>query len=102
MIPEPGAELALPTTASELSLLVDIGSAWTKAAVVGRSRGRWRIVAHGAQPSAWGEEELRLAMASRLAQVADTRVAARADELLADAPRISCHTPRRAGRIGLG
>jgi hypothetical protein len=90
-----------PSTASELSLLVDVGSAWTKASVVARAHGRWRIVAHGAQPSAWGEEELRLAIASRLAQVVDQRVAARTDELLAGAPRISCHTPRRAGRIGL-
>ena len=40
---------------AELSLLMDIGSAWTKAAVVGRADGRWRIAAHAAQPSAWDE-----------------------------------------------
>ena len=46
---------------AEMSLLVDVGSAWTKAAAVARSRGRWRIVSHVAQPTGWGEDELRAA-----------------------------------------
>ena len=96
--PEPALAAAI---ASEMSLLVDIGSAWTKASVVGRSRGRWRIAAHLAQPTAWGDEELRRALAARLAPAADRRVADRLDDLLAGAPRISCHTPRRAGRLAL-
>ena len=40
--------------AAEMSLLTDVGSAWTKAAVVARTRGRWRIAAHAAQPTGWG------------------------------------------------
>ena len=51
---------------SELSLLVDIGSAWTKAAVVGRALGRWRIAAHTAQPSGWDEAELVAAYAQQI------------------------------------
>jgi hypothetical protein len=90
-----------PGPAAELSLLVDVGSAWTKAVVVARARGRWRIAAHVAQPTAWGEEELVDALVARLASAADRRVADRLAELLAAAPRIACHTPRRAGRIGL-
>src|SRR6266508_6722923 len=89
-----------PATA-ELSLLVDVGSAWTKAVVVARARGRWRIAAHAAQPTAWGEEELVNALVARLASATDRRVADRLAELLGAAPRIACHTPRRAGRIGL-
>jgi hypothetical protein len=91
-IPEPGAEL---------SLLVDVGSAWTKAAIVGRDRGRWRIAATVAQPTVWGDEELVSSLAARLAPFADSRIAGRLAELIAEAPRITCHTPRRAGRLGL-
>jgi hypothetical protein len=86
---------------AEMSLLVDVGSAWTKAAAVARSRGRWRIVSHVAQPTGWGEDELRAALAGRLAPVADRRVAEHMDELLRGVPRIACHTPRRPGHIGL-
>lgn len=100
--PEPGTEGAMSSrVGAEMTLLVDAGSAWTKAAVVARSRGRWRLVAHAAQPSAWGEEALRDTLARRLAPVADRRVTDRLGELLAAAPRISCHTPRRAGRLAL-
>jgi hypothetical protein len=90
-----------PPVGAELSLLVDIGSAWTKAAIVARTRGRWRIVTQVSQPTAWGEDELRAALAGRLAIAADRRVADRVAELLSTAPRIACHTPRRAGRLGL-
>jgi hypothetical protein len=93
------SELAGPV--AELSLLVDVGSAWTKAVVVARARGRWRIAAHAAQPSAWGEEQLVTALVARLSSGADRRVTDRLAELLGNAPRIACHTPRRAGRIGL-
>jgi MutL protein len=86
---------------AEMSLLVDVGSAWTKAAVVARSRGRWRIVSHVAQPTGWGEEELRAALAGRLAPVADRRVAEHIADLLQGVPRIACHTPRRPGHLGL-
>jgi hypothetical protein len=101
MTVERSAAVRAPEVAAELSLLVDAGSAWTKAAVVGRARGRWRIVAHGAQPTAWGEAELRASIAARLGNAADRRLGERLPELLAAAPRIACHTPRRAGRIGL-
>jgi hypothetical protein len=86
---------------AEMSLLVDIGSAWTKAAVVGRALGRWRIVAHAAQPTAWDEDELIATLAARLAGPADPRVSRRIAALLADAPRIAVHTPARPGRIAL-
>ncbi len=86
---------------AEMSLLVDVGSAWTKAAAVARSRGRWRIVSHAAQPSGWGEDELRAALAGRLAPVADRRVAERMADLLRGVPRIACHTPRRPGHVAL-
>lgn len=86
---------------AELSLLVDIGSAWTKATVVGRTLGRWRIAAYAAQPSAWDEAELIASLAARLAGHVDPRVEARIAALLADAPRIAVHTPARPGRIAL-
>lgn len=96
------AERARPAAvAAEMSLLTDVGSAWTKAAVVARSRGRWRIAAHASQPSAWGDDELRRTLAAHLGASADRRVAEQLEELLAGAPRISSHTPRRAGRIAL-
>jgi hypothetical protein len=86
---------------SELSLLVDIGSAWTKAAVVGRTFGRWRIAAHAAQPTAWDEAEMIATLVARLVGRVDPRVSARMAALLADAPRIAVHTPARPGRIAL-
>lgn len=86
---------------SELSLLVDIGSAWTKATVVARSLGRWRIAAHAAQPSAWDEAELIATLAARLSGRVDPRLSGRMALLLADAPRIAVHTPARPGRIAL-
>ncbi len=84
-----------------MTLLVDAGSAWTKAAIVARTRGRWRLVGQVSQPTSWGEDELRAALVRRLRAVADRRVADRLGELLGTAPRISCHTPRRAGRLVL-
>ncbi|MEP6808138.1 MAG: glutamate mutase L, partial [Chloroflexota bacterium] len=86
---------------AELSLLVDIGSAWTKATVVGRSLGRWRIAAHAAQPTAWDEAELIGTLGARLAGAVDPRVSGRILAFLADAPRIAVHTPARPGRIAL-
>ena len=86
---------------TELSLLVDAGSAWTKAAVVGRSAGRWRIAAYAAQPSSWPEVALIDALAARLSDSADPRLHDRLRALIAGAPRISCHTPARPGRIAL-
>jgi len=84
---------------AEVSLLIDVGSAWTKASVVGRTRGRWRIAASVAQPTAWGEEALEETLAARLAVGADQRLLDRLRELLAAAPRIGCRTPHRAGRL---
>ena len=94
-------EAGLVRATSELSLLVDIGSAWTKAAVVGRTVGRWRIAAHAAQPTAWDEGELIATLAARLGGRVDPRVSGRIALLLADAPRISVHTPARPGRIAM-
>jgi len=95
----PGASPSRVTT--ELSLLLDVGSAWTKGIVVGRSLGRWRIAAHAAQPSTWEESDLIWTLASRLAGAADPRLADRMRSILADAPRITCHTPARPGRLAL-
>ncbi|MEP6469320.1 MAG: glutamate mutase L [Chloroflexota bacterium] len=97
----PAAAVERLPVSAELSMLVDIGSAWTKAAVVARARGRWRIVCQAAQPTEWGEEELRAALVRQLVAAADRRVTGHIEDLLANAPRIACHTPRRAGRLGL-
>lgn len=86
---------------AELALLVDVGSAWAKASVIGRVRGRWRVVTRAAQPTAWGPAELRRALVGRLAASVDPRLADRAEELLASANRIECHTARRPGRLAV-
>jgi hypothetical protein len=88
-------------TTTELALLVDIGSAWAKAGVIGRVRGRWRLVAHVAQPTAWGGGELRRALIERLTAAGDRRLADRWDDLLAGANRIECHTERDPGRMAV-
>jgi hypothetical protein len=90
-----------PAVSAEMSILVDIGSAWTKAAIVARARNRWRIVTQVAQPTAWGEDELRSSLTKRMSGVVDQRVSGRIGELLLGAPRIACHTPRRVGRLGM-
>src|SRR6185503_18583049 len=59
------------------------------------------IVTQVAQPTAWGEDELRAALTGRMAGWVDPRVSSRIEELLQSAPRIACHTPRRVGRLGL-
>lgn len=86
---------------TELALLLDIGSAWAKAGVIGRSRGRWRLVAHAAQPVAWGSRELRASLVEQLEAAGDRRLSGRFDELLDAANRIECHSPRRQGRLAI-
>lgn len=86
---------------TELALLIDSGTAWTKAGVIGRVRGRWRLVAHAAQPTAWGSEELERRLVEQLAVTADPRLAGRFHELLARATRVECHTPLRPGRLAI-
>ncbi len=90
-----------PDVISEATLLVDIGSALTKGVLVGRVRGRWRIVAAVTQPTAWGDERMRVQLAARLQRGADRRLAERLERIVADAPVIECHTPPRAGRLVL-
>lgn len=90
-----------PRAIAELSLLIDIGSAWTKASVIARSHGRWRIAAHVAQPTRWNEGELWRALAQRLAVGADRRLHDHIEALLVQAPRIECHTPRRPAQLAL-
>jgi hypothetical protein len=92
---------AAPHPTAETSLLIDVGSAWTKASVVGRSRGRWRIVAHAAQPTRWGEKVLIGVLAERLREVVDHRLRDAVPEILRSAARITCHTPARPGRLGV-
>jgi hypothetical protein len=86
---------------TELALLVDAGSAWVKASVIGRVRGRWRIVTHAAQPTAWGAAELRRRIVEGLEVAGDPRLSGRYDDLLADANRIECHTAREVGRLAI-
>lgn len=86
---------------AELALLVDVGSAWAKAGVIGKVRGRWRLVAHAAQPTAWGPAELRRALVDQLRSAADPRLTDRLDDLLSDANRIECHTARRPARLAI-
>lgn len=86
---------------TELALLLDVGSAWTKAAVIGRVRGRWRLVAHVAQPTAWGPIQLRRGLVEQLARIGDARLTGRLDQLVADAGRIECHTARRPARLAV-
>jgi MutL protein len=96
-----GRTIATPRATTEVSLLLDVGSAWTKGIVVGRSAGRWRIAAHAAQPSTWGESDLIGTLAARLSGAADQRLKDRLVTILSDAPRITCHTPARPGRIAV-
>lgn len=84
---------------TELALLIDVGSAWAKASVIGRVRGRWRLVTRVAQPTAWGAGELHRSLLARLEAAVDPRLTPRLDALLASANRIECHTARRPGRI---
>ena len=84
---------------TELAVLLDVGSAWAKASIIGRVRGRWRLVTRVAQPTAWGASELRAALLERLASAVDPRLADRLEELLASANRIESHTARRPGRL---
>ncbi|HEY8170282.1 MAG TPA: glutamate mutase L [Candidatus Limnocylindria bacterium] len=86
---------------TELALLLDIGSAWAKAGVIGRSRGRWRLVAHAAQPTSWGARALRDALVEQLEAAGDRRLAGQYDELIGTANRIECHSPRRQARLAL-
>lgn len=90
---------AQPT--AEISLLMDIGSAWTKASVVGRTRGRWRIVAHAAQPTGWGEASLMDVLTERMREAVDRRLRDSVPAILAGAAQITCHTPVRPGRLGI-
>jgi hypothetical protein len=86
---------------TELALLLDVGSAWAKAAVIGRVRGRWRLVTRVGQPTAWGATELRRQLVSRLENAVDRRLAHRADDLIGSANRIECHTARRPARLAI-
>ena len=86
---------------TELAVLLDVGSAWAKASIIGRVRGRWRLVTHVSQPTAWGAGELRQALLDRLVRAADPRLGGRMAELFAAANRIESHTARRPGRLAV-
>jgi hypothetical protein len=89
----------MTTVDAELALLVDVGSAWAKASAIGIVRGRWRVVAHAAQPTAWGAAELRRTLVDRLTEAVDARLVDGLDDIVARAPRIECHTARRPRRL---
>ena len=95
------AAVMTASVSTELALLVDVGSAWAKAGVVGRARGRWRIVAHAAQPTSWGAPELRRQLVEQLEASGDPRLAGRYEGLLSTANRIECHTARQVGRLAV-
>ena len=86
---------------AELAMLIDVGSAWAKAGVIGRVRGRWRLVTHVAQPTAWGAAELRRGLIERLVAAGDPRLADQWESLLDGASRIECHTARHPGRLAV-
>lgn len=86
---------------TELAILLDVGSAWAKAGVIGRIRGDWRLIAHAAQPTAWGSAELRRALIDQLERSGDPRLVGAYDDILRAANRIECHTARRAGRLAV-
>jgi hypothetical protein len=86
---------------TELAILLDVGSAWAKAGVIGRVRGEWRLIAHAAQPTAWGSAELRRVLVEQLERAGDPRLVGRYEELLHGANRIECHTARRVGRLAV-
>ena len=106
--PVPGAEeMPIPSPAgaevpmADCSLLIDVGSAWTKASLVAHANGRWRVVAHAAQPSDWPRAELVRSLAAALRPNADPAFADHLETLIADGARIVCRTPARPGRIAL-
>lgn len=84
---------------SELAVLVDVGSAWSKASVIGRVGDRWRVAARASQPTAWGPAELDRALLDRLAASVDPRLVGELPRLLRSANRIECHTAGRPGNI---
>jgi MutL protein len=86
---------------TDLALLLDVGSAWAKVGVIGRVRGRWRLVAHAAQPTAWGPTELRRTLVDQLRAGADPRLADDLDDLISGANRIECHTAQRPARLAI-
>ena len=91
----------MTSVSSELALLVDLGSAWTKGTLIARVRGSWRIVAHHAQPREWGDGELVNRLASALRPSVDPRLAHDLEQLIAAAPRIECHTSARPARLAI-
>jgi hypothetical protein len=86
---------------AELALVVDVGSAWVKAGVIGRTRGRWRIVAHASQPTSWGAAELRRRLVEQLEASGDPRLAGHHEDLMSSANRIECHSARQVGRLAV-
>jgi hypothetical protein len=99
--PRPAPTPVRVTPETELTLLLDVGSAWTKAALVGRAGGRWRVVSGAAQPTSWGESVLVEDLVTRLAPHADARLQRRLPLLVREAPRITCRSPRRLGRLAI-
>ncbi len=106
--PDPGTaaepvddEYRIPRASAEVSVLLDVGTAWSKASVVGRARGRWRVVAHAAQPTAWGQASLLAALVRGMRAGVDQRIVEDLERIIAAAPRITCHTPARPGRIAI-
>lgn len=90
-----------PRPTTQLALLLDVGSAWAKTSIIGRVHGRWRIVAHAAQPTAWGATELRRSLTEQIERSGDARFEGRAEELMRTANRIECHTARQVGRLAV-
>jgi hypothetical protein len=87
--------------APDVALLLDIGSAWAKVALIGRIDGHWRVIGHAAQPTAWGGAELRRTLAARVAPSVDPRIAGDLMRVISEAPRLECHTARRPARLAL-
>jgi hypothetical protein len=86
---------------TDAAVLLDVGSAWAKATVVSRVAGRWRVIGHVAQPTAWGGAELRRSLAARLAPTADPRLVDELERVVSRAPRLECHTATQPARLAL-
>jgi hypothetical protein len=86
---------------ADCSLLIDVGSGWTKGVVVAQSRGRWRIAAAVSQPTGWGQESLIRGLTNRLRPHADPRLDHRLEAILADAPRVFVRSLPRIGRLAV-
>jgi hypothetical protein len=86
---------------AELTLLIDVGTGWTKGVAVGQARGRWRIAATVSQPTSWGEDALLESLIHRLRPHVDPRLDRNLQSLVISADRVVCRSLPHAGRLAV-